>query len=77
MVIGWGNEFYKSDGTPIKCQFCKFTIIDSVAIADGVQFTIIDSVATADEVQFFCYKCGRRVGRWTYGGFDPAYRIAY
>lgn len=58
--IKWG--YTKENGEPIKC-FCGCTLL---------KFTITDKIDnTVCEEDVHCIRCGKLIGHWAYGSWEP------
>lgn len=54
---------YRKDGSPMRCPVCKSTSLsEEVKAVDGGQ---------ASEVLVTCDDCGKEVGFYGYGAWDP------
>lgn len=59
------NEYYKDDGTPLRCRHCLSDNLISV--------TKCEINGTICEFAVDCNHCGKNVGYWAYGYYDPSY----
>lgn len=57
--------YYNEEGKPLVCPFCDCGKIDEHIVG-----LINNDVC---EIDYKCSKCGKRVGFWAYGSYDPDY----
>lgn len=60
------QEFYRDDGSPIRCWRCYSSLISSVNRAYCAE--------VACEIDYYCKSCKELLAFWAYGGYDPIYR---
>ncbi len=64
------EEFFKSDGEPIKCHSC---------LREEIKIKVHDTAAggVTAEASYLCVNCNYTLGYYAYGYFNPAYYVGY
>jgi len=64
------DEYFESDGAPIKCPKCNSMNIHEKIL--GV-VDVYNGMGPTCEAEYYC-ECGETVGFWGYGSWHPSYK---